>query len=149
MTSNAWWAAQCPETYYTADSLKKSKLGGRANCVKPTDTCPAILLMTGGTNPITGWTLAECKRASPIYEWTRLSTSLIVSNGIHFFLWIISIASFSHFLFYRSYQASAIPSFLNLVFAIMAITSYGSKAQVWSSWIGITLGSQSIFKSDT
>jgi len=51
-------------------------------------------------------------------------------------------------IFFRSFQASAILALLSLVIVVISITSYGSKASVWLSWTGMTLGS-SVFKTDT
>jgi len=63
-------------------------------------------------------------------------------------VFIIGHGDTTHSIFFFSYQASGILTIVSLAFTVIAISSYGSKATVWMSWTGMTLGS-SVFKSDT
>lgn len=71
MSSNSWWAAQCPATAWTTVTLATATTAGTAGCTGTATTaaCPGVVLQTNNaasTALIQGWTLAKCQAAAPI-----------------------------------------------------------------------------------
>ena len=58
---------------------------------------------------------------------------MMIGDGLVFLVWLLNTilgnnGGMMHMIFFRIFQASALLALLNLVFEIMAMTSYGTKA---------------------
>jgi hypothetical protein len=58
---------------------------------------------------------------------------MIIGDGLVFFVWLLNTilgnnGGLMHMIFFRLFQASALLALLTLVFEILAMTSYGTKA---------------------
>ena len=132
MTSSTWWKQQCPSTAWTAAAITAAIAASTANCTTPTATCPTILLATNNAAvSIAGWTLDKCRSAAPISQWSTLAYTMMIGNGLMSLIWILNTiignnGGMLHMIFWRASQASALLVLLELVFAIMAMTSYGT-----------------------
>ena len=136
MSSNSWWKVQCPSTAWTTVTVADAVKATTADCTTPTASCPTIVLQTNaasGTSYIEGWTLSDCRKAAPVSQWNTVAYTLLIGDGLVFLVWLLNTilggnGGLMHMIFFRIFQASALLALLTLVFEIMAITSYGTKA---------------------
>lgn len=136
MSSNSWWKVQCPETAWTTVTVAKAITDKTADCSPATASCPTIVLQTNaaaGTSYVKGWALSDCRKAAPVSQWNTVALTLLIGDGLVSFVWLLNTilgndGGMMHMIFFRIFQASALVAILALVFEVMAITSYGTKA---------------------
>ena len=87
------------------------------------------------------WNWSSCTSASPIKQWWWTGSIIIASHIFLFIVWLINIIRFNsigYVWFWASRLAIGVPS-LQLLFTILAVTSYGTRDEVSNSWFGTTL----------
>ncbi len=75
-------------------------------------------------------------------QWSTLAYTMMIGDGLISLIWILNTVignngGMLHMIFWRTAQASALLALLELVFELMAMTSYGTKVNVWNSWLSM------------
>ena len=66
---------------------------------------------------------------------------MLIGDGLVSLIWLLNTVignngGMLHMIFLRTAQASALLVLLEIVFEVMAMTSYGTRVQVFNSWFG-------------
>ena len=66
---------------------------------------------------------------------------MLIGDGLVSLIWLLNTVignngGMLHMIFLRTAQASALLVLLEIVFEVMAMTSYGTRVQVFNSWVG-------------
>ena len=127
LTSNAWWANQCPTTLWTT-----------ANITTTTSLTTGTATVTQVNNT---WTNSTCLKAAPVSQWSTLAYTMLIGDGLVSLIWLLNTiignnGGMLHMIFWRTSQASALLALLVVAFEVIAMMSYGAKTAVLNSWFG-------------
>lgn len=128
--TDQWWVQQCPVYAWTDTLITESND-----------------VATSGTNKKyevdknTNWTKDKCLNAAPISQWTNSAYVWIFIYGFSLLVWSLNTlfdnrGGWIHQFFWRSTQVWTLMPILTAIMTAVAMTSYGSRTQVFTSWSG-------------
>ena len=129
ITTDNWLSKQCPTTAYTSSTLSTMY-------TRSTGTAEYVEVA------VNGWNKTICLNAAPIKQWTAAAWVVMVTYGLGWAFWLANLIAdneggITNMVWLGYTQALGVFAALaTFTLAIVAWTSYGTRAQVLQAWSG-------------